>query len=244
VLLLVINWKRVALCVRAVLLPKRCAFCDMVILPWRESCEACARCLSFIRPPLCPYCGHYKKHCDCGNRRSAFDKVAAPFYYEAAARSGVLRLKRYDDPDAIALFAEYMYTVVRREYGNERIDGLTYVPMTRRAERQREYNQGRLLAEALGERLSLPVYAALAKIYETPPQKALDFHARSGNVLGVFDVIGPDVCGKTLLLVDDVMTTGATLSECAKMLKIYGAKRVFAVTVAVHKRKTKTDEIS
>lgn len=237
------NWKRVRRCLLAVFLPKRCIFCDTVIPPWHQSCEPCARQLSFIRPPLCPYCGHYKKHCDCGNRRSAFDKVAAPFYYEAAARSGVLRLKRHDDPDAIACFADHMHTVVCREYGDESIDGLVYVPMTRPAERQREYNQGRLLAEALGERLSLPVYAALAKIYETPPQKALDFHARSGNVLGVFDVIDPAVRGKTLLLVDDVMTTGATLSECAKMLKIYGAKRVLAVTIAVHKRKKETDEV-
>lgn len=231
-------------CCRAVLLPKRCAFCDTIILPWRQSCEACTRQLSFIRPPLCPYCGQHKPSCGCGKRRPIFDKVAAPFYYEAAARSGVLRLKRYDDPDAIAYFAECMRTVVRREYGNETIDGLTYVPMTRRAERQREYNQGHLLAEALAKQLALPVYTALAKIYETPPQKELDFHARSGNVLGVFDVVDPAVRGKTLLLVDDVMTTGATLSECAKMLKIHGAKRVLAVTVAVHKHKTKPDEIS
>lgn len=238
-----IRWKQIALCVCAVLLPKQCAFCGTLILPWRESCEACERQMSYIKPPLCPYCGQQKSHCNCGKRRSIFDKVAAPFYYETAVRSGILRLKRYDDPDAIALFAEQMHTVVRREYGDELIDALTYVPMTRQAERRREYNQGRLLAEALGKRLALPVYAALTKLYETPSQKELDFHARSGNVLGVFDVVDPAIRGKTLLLVDDVMTTGATLSECAKMLKIHGAKRVLAVTVAVHRRKTKTDEI-
>lgn len=239
-----INRKRILRCLLAVFLPKRCIFCDRLILPWRQSCEACTRRLSFIRPPLCPYCGQHKTNCGCGKRRPTFDKVAAPFYYEAAARNGVLRLKRYDDPDAIAYFADCMHEVVCREYGSEPIDGLVYVPMTRRAEREREYNQGRLLAEALGKRLSLPVYTALAKIYETPPQKVLDLHARSGNVLGVFDVIGPAVRGKTLLLVDDVMTTGATLGECAKMLKIYGAKRVLSVTIAVRKYKTKTDEIS
>ena len=169
--------------------------------------------------------------------------MAAPFYYELAPRSGVLRLKHCDDPDAIDYFTNRMQAVVRREYGNEPIDGLTYVPMTRRACREREYNQGELLAKSLGKRLMLPVLVTLAKQYETPPQKSLGYHARSGNVLGVFDVIDPTVRGKTLLLVDDVMTTGATLNECAKMLKIYGAKRVFAVTVAVPRGKTKTDEI-
>ncbi len=239
-----IEWKRIMRCLLAVVLPKRCIFCDALILPWHESCEACARDLSVIRPPLCPYCGQHKKNCGCLKRRSPFDKVAAPFYYETAARGGILRLKRYDDPDAIAYFADCMRAVVCREYGGEPIDGLVYVPMTRRAQRRREYNQGKLLADALGKRLSLPVYTALAKIYETPPQKALDLHARSGNVLGVFDVLDPAVRGKTLLLVDDVMTTGATLSECAKMLKIYGAKRILAVTVAVHKHKKQPDEIS
>ncbi len=239
-----IDWKKVGQYLLAVFLPKRCICCDTLIRPRQQSCEPCARQLSFIRPPLCPYCGHYKKHCKCENRRLSFDKVAAPFYYEASAREGVLRLKRHDDPDAIDAFAAYMQAVVCREYGDESIDGLTYVPMTRRAERQRGYNQGELLAEALGKRLSLPVYTALKKIYETPPQKELDFHARSGNVLGVFDVIDPAVRGKTLLLVDDVMTTGATLSECAKMLKIYGAERILAVTVAIHKRKKQTDEVT
>ncbi len=231
------EWKQIAQHLVAVVLPKRCVFCDTLIPSWLQCCDTCAQQLSVIRPPLCPYCGQHKRDCGCGKRRPAFDKVAAPFYYETAARSGVLRLKRYDDPNAIAYFADCMRAVVCREYGDEMIDGLVYVPMTQRAERQREYNQGKLLAEALGKRLSLPVYTALAKMYETSPQKVLDLRARSGNVLGVFDVIDPAVRDKTLLLVDDVMTTGATLDECAKMLKLYGAKRVLSVTIAVRKYK-------
>ncbi len=227
----------------AVLLPKRCVFCDTVIAPVHICCAACAKQIAVIEPPLCPYCGQNKKQCGCEKHRLAFDKVAAPFCYESAVRHGILRLKRYDDPDAISYFAERMQMVTRREYGDEPIDGLVYVPMTPRALREREYNQGRLLAEALGKRLKLPVYTALAKVYDTPPQKELDLHARSGNVLGVFEVTDPAVRGKTLLLVDDVMTTGATLHECAKMLKIYGAKRVLAVTVAVRRHEKEPDEI-
>ncbi|MBR5540425.1 MAG: ComF family protein [Clostridia bacterium] len=222
----------------AVFLPKRCVFCDTVIAPVRVCCQACEAHLSVVAPPVCMYCGQAKRQCGCAKHRLAFDKIAAPFYYEAAVRDGILRLKRRDDPDAIRYFAERMREVVRREYGDEPIDGLTYVPMTARALREREYNQGKLLAEALGTQLMLPVYATLKKIYETPPQKELDLHARSGNVLGVFEVTDRTVRGKTLLLVDDVITTGATLHECAKMLKIYGAGRVLAVTVAVRRHKS------
>lgn len=228
----------------AVFFPKRCVFCDRVVAPIYRSCVACARRISVVEPPLCAYCGQSKTQCRCDKHRRAFDRIAAPFYYESSVRDGILRLKRYDDPDAIDYFAERMCVVTQREYGSEPIDSLVYVPMTPRALREREYNQSQLLAEALGKRLDLPVYTALVKIYDTPPQKELDLHARGGNVLGVFDVTDTAVCGKTLLLVDDVMTTGATLHECAKMLKIYGAKRVLAVTIAVKKEpKKEPDEI-
>ena len=107
--------------------------------------------------------------------------------------------------------------------------------MTERSIGKRGYNQSRLLAEELARRLELPLIEALSKRYETPPQKALDLRARSGNVLGVFDVIEPRVKGQTLLLVDDLVTTGATVNECAKMLKIYGARQVMAVALTIKK---------
>ena len=237
------KWKQFARRVTAWFLPERCVFCGEVIAPFAVACRRCRETLSVIQPPICHYCGARKKECHCGKRRLSVDGVAAPFYYEGAARDGVLRLKREDDPDAIAYFARQLCTVIRREYQVEEIDGIVFVPMTVRARREREYNQGELLAHAVGRQLSRPVYNALVKLYETPPQKALDLHARSGNVLGVFDVTDRSVRGKTLLLVDDVLTTGATLHECAKMLKLYGAERVPAAVIAVRKITEKTDEI-
>ena len=83
----------------------------------------------------------------------------------------------------------------------------------------------------------------LTKLYDTAMQKRMTQRMRrTGNVLGVFDVTEETVREKTLLLVDDVMTSGSTLNECAKMLKLYGAKRVLAVTLAIRKQQTKTDE--
>ncbi len=233
-------WKQRMYRILTFVLPKRCVFCDTVIAPNRFFCEKCASKRSVVTPPICPYCGQSKQQCGCQKHRLAFDKVAAAFYYETAARDGVLRLKRYDDPDAVEYFSMQLYEVVLREYGNEPIDEITYVPMTSRALRNREYNQGELLARALGKRLNMPVRALLTKLYETRPQKELNIESRSGNLLGVFDVT-ETVRDKTILLVDDVMTTGATLHECAKMLKIYGAKRVLAVTVAVRKFEKKTE---
>lgn len=235
-----IQWKPLMHRVLTFVLPKRCVFCDTVIEPDRFFCETCASKRSFVIPPICPYCGQGKQQCGCQKHRLAFDKVVAAFYYETAARDGILRLKRYDDPDAIEYFAMQLHQVVLREYSHEPIDMITFVPMTRRALRNREYNQGRLLARALGKRLNIPVKTLLTKLYETRPQKELNIESRSGNLLGVFDVT-ETVRDKTILLVDDVMTTGATLHECAKMLKIHGAKRVLAVTVAVRKFEKRTE---
>ena len=82
--------------------------------------------------------------------------------------------------------------------------------------------------------LSLPCEDVLCKIYETARQHDLSRRMRSGNVLGVFDVHAPDVVrDKRILLCDDVCTSGTTLSECAKMLCLYGAREVFCLSATV-----------
>ena len=76
------------------------------------------------------------------------------------------------------------------------------------------------------------------KIYETDKQHGLKHYLRKGNLTGVFDVKNPDdVAGKTILLCDDISTTGETLNECAKMLWLYGAKEIYCISVALTKAK-------
>ena len=238
------GWKELVRRLVAVLMPERCVFCGDVIPPLHVCCDACRETLLIVTPPICTYCGRTKEDCMCRKRRYAYDKVAAVFYYCDAGKAGVLRLKRYDDPQAIDYFADQMAAVVRREHGHLMLDGIAYVPMTKRDERKREYNQGALLARALSKRLNVPMLPVLKKLYQTNPQKATEPWYRSGNVLGVFDVTDEDaVRDKTILLVDDLLTTGATLHECAKMLKIYGAKAVPAVALCVGKPKKKPDEL-
>ncbi len=223
-------------------LPERCVFCGKVILPEQVMCAGCRLFLPIIRPPICPFCGQRKIDCHCQKHRRHFDAQVAPFYHKGVARAGILRLKQFHDAHAISYFTQQMAAVVYREYTIEDIDGIVFVPMTKRELFVRGYNQGKLLAEALGKRLGLTVYDVLKKVYETQPQKELTSIRRSGNMLGAFDVTVPSVKGKTFLLVDDVMTTGSTADECAKMLKIYGAKRVVCVTLATRRLKEEEEE--
>lgn len=227
----------------ALMWPERCIFCGEPISALTLCCDACRAEVTPIRPPICPQCGKSREDCACGGHRHRYDRVASPFYCSAAVHRGIVRLKRWDDPLAVGFFAEQMEAVVRREFRNETIDAVTFIPMTARDRRNRGYNQGELLARALAKRLSLPLVAALEKCYQTKSQKFLSAVERSGNVLGAFDVRrNVEVDGKTWLLVDDVITTGATVDECAKMLKLYGARRVLCVTASVRRRGESEDE--
>ncbi len=212
--------------------PERCIFCNNVIEPLQLSCRECRAAISKVKPPICSFCGSNKNECTCEKKRHAYDRVIAPFYYEGSVKSGVLRLKKRDDPQAITFFASQMVAAIRRESPDLPFDAVCFTPMTKMDQRKREYNQSRLLAEKVAYLLQLPLCDALVKIYETKPQKGLDRAARSGNVLGVFDV-RDSFSARSVLLVDDVVTTGATAHECAKMLKLYGAETVTVAAVAI-----------
>ena len=120
-------------------------------------------------------------------------------------------------------------------------DLITWVPVSTIRKLRRGYDQSKLLANALGKELSIPVQKLLKKVRHTPPQSTIG-HApqRRANVLNAYKILNSQqIVGKRILLVDDVVTTGATASECAKMLLTAGAKEVNLATIAVAKHDKK-----
>ena len=113
---------------------------------------------------------------------------------------------------------------------------IMFVPMTRKKERKRGYNQSKLLAERISEMTYLPVLKGiLIKRRETKNQHDLSYHERLDNLHGSYEITDKSVIkGKTILLCDDVKTTGATLNECAFELRINGAKAVYSICAAVN----------
>lgn len=109
--------------------------------------------------------------------------------------------------------------------GMDSFDAVVAVPSTRGRNRERGYDPGALLAEEVGRRLSLRLVPALARVRETPPQSALTASMRQSNVAGAFRG-RPVAAGRSFLLVDDVMTTGATAFAAAGALRRAGARRV------------------
>lgn len=221
-----------------VLFPPRCAYCNKV-LSHETVCEECKAALPRILPPVCMRCGLPVELCGCNRKKRRFDSIAAPFLYEGNVASAIKRFKFNEKPQLARPLAEELAGCFGQYYENETIDFVCAVPMHPKKDRERGYNQSELLAKEAAALLRLPYRPhLLKKTADTKAQHGLSSHLREGNVLGVFEADeSVTLQGKRVLLIDDVKTTGATLNECAKVLKLAGAGRVFALCVAITREK-------
>lgn len=221
--------------VRYAFYPRRCALCGVVTEPQTAICARCSEEIPRVPLPICYCCGRGKRDCKCQQHHSVFASAfAAPFYYTGGVSRGIYRMKFQQHPDVAEVFGREMAVFAREVYRDVTIDMVSFVPMTRREKRERGYNQSELLARQVARELMLPIAPTLDKLYETSRQRMLGRRERSGNVLGVFEASDPArIRGKRILLCDDLRTTGATLIECAKMLRLRGASEVLCLTAAV-----------
>ncbi|MFT8887695.1 MAG: double zinc ribbon domain-containing protein [Ethanoligenens sp.] len=213
------------------LFPKRCVFCGTVVPQGASACPVCLEKAPCVEEPICPACGRGKAFCTCHHRTYAFTGCAAAFYYEGVVKTGIARLKFHGHQSAAHGFAALALSAARRVTAATPVDLVTAVPLSRRGMRERGYNQSALFGHALANLLALPYAETLEKPFHTKPQHTCGGVERWGNVFGAFTVRG-DVCGKQVLLADDILTTGATLHECARMLLLAGAADVRCVTIA------------
>jgi len=224
---------RVGRAVLDVLFPSRCVGCGAY---GSFLCQSCQAELPRARPPRCPICWQPQRQgvpCSrCREERPAFQGARSSYIYEGAAREAVHALK-YNYLSALAQpMAQLMARYVEEE-GIE-ADLLVAVPLYVRRQRLRGYNQSALLARELSRLCGLPLAErGLARRRNTPPQaRSVDAEARKRNVDDAFIADRRRVEGKRVLLIDDVMTTGATLDACARALRQAGAASVWALTFA------------
>jgi len=198
--------------------------------------------LTFIDAPFCESCGTpFSYHVGegvkcpaCIARAPAWDRARSALVYNAHSRALPLALKHAGRTDALPAFAHWMVRA-GRDFINE-ADLLVPVPLHPRRLRQRRFNQSLLLARSVSKISGVPVDPhSLARIRATPTQGGLTGKARVRNVAGAFRIRSgraSHINGKSLILIDDVHTTGATLNACARALKRAGAANVCAITLA------------
>ena len=226
------------------LFPKRCAYCGRVIRGDVYACAKCKKELPRIVGVTCMKCGREKDKCSCKGVEKYYTSLAAPFYFSGCVRKGVHAFKFRKSMRNYEAYSLEMAETVKTKFDGIDFDYITEVPMTKKSVKQRGYNQCFLLAKGIGEKLGIVHKPQiLSKLYETDKQHIISFYLRKGNLTGVFDVNNhEDVAGKTILLCDDISTSGETLNECAKMLWLYGAKEIYCITVALTEYRKKNNK--
>ena len=212
--------------------------------------------LDLLYPPKCPFCGKVQEtrgicpSCSKALPRTEGDQglktlpggtvCAAPLWYEGLVRDGLLRFKFQGASAAAEPLGELVAQCAAERFSGE-FDVVTWVPVSRRRLRKRGYDQARLLAESACRVWGVKPGALLRKVRHNPAQSGLtEAAARRANVLGVYEPTDAGrIQGRRVLLVDDICTTGATLAECARVLREAGAEKVVCVTAALTREKEK-----
>lgn len=186
-----------------------------------------------IREPKCKKCGkpllvQEQEYCrDCRTGEHFFTKGQAVFPYEKEIRKSVQRFKFQNKREYKDFYAEEMAALCGGEILEWAPDAILPIPMYRKKQKKRGYNQAEILAEEIGKRLGIPVRKrVLRRVRNTIPQKELSRRERQENLKDAFCVMLPDTKIKKALLVDDIYTTGATIDAAARVLLEQGIEEV------------------
>ena len=217
------------------LYPRRCSVCGALLPFGKTVCVCTKQRVQTVPEDACEHCGAAKDRCSCGEKTGhALRHLTAPFLYADLIRARLRSLKFQGDRRLAKPLGNQMALRFASRFPTAEIDVVTFVPMTKEAKRTRGFNQSALLAKTVAKRLLLPVEPLLEKTAATPHQSSLSAEERMKNLNGKFRVApGAAVRGKTVLLCDDIKTTGSTLWECEKTLMAAGAADVFCLCCAV-----------
>lgn len=224
------------------LLPPLCSVCKTPVNDPQKLCAACWAQLSFIQKPLCVLCGYPfeyemgegEKCTFCLDHPPSYTHMRSAFYYDGVIKKLLMGFKHGDRIDYLPLLTRWLKAV----YDDDPelcADLIIPVPIHRSRLIKRRYNQAALLSSALSKALKIPSSSsALTRNRMTPPQTG-SRGERLLNVKKAFAVDERDLVilkGKTILVIDDVVTTGATIEACAAALNKAGAKNVKAISLA------------
>lgn len=222
------------------IMPNRCAFCNKVI-GWKEyCCEQCEDKIPYIDEKLCERCG--KANCIC-NDDLGYDKCFSVVWYDDFMKKAVMIYKIESPENFAAFFSDKICEILKKNNCTD-FDVVTCTPMSESALRARGYNQAQELGKRIAKTLELPFDGKLlVKFDSKTSQHNLNMKSRKEYARKAFGSNDKkNVRGKSVLLCDDIITTGSTLDACGKILKSMGARCVIGVTACNTNFKTKTDK--
>ena len=208
-----------------ILFPPKCVFCGK--LTDKETDNA---------PLLCADCEKslpFTTHSGGITKGDFFSSCVSPLYYRNTVRASIHRFK-FDRQESYARLYGKLIADCLAQHPEIKWDLITWVPISRKRFRKRGFNQAQTIAEYVAKNTGTTLWKTLRKIRHTPAQSTLsDKSQRRANIAGAYAMEkSVDVSGLSILLIDDVVTTGSTLSECSKVLLLAGAERVYCATLA------------
>ena len=222
--------------------PPQCPYCDKIISADQFLCDECYHKITFIYEPKCYRCSiplpvgaepGEKILCpECLQKRPAYDLARSVFVYNHFSRNIILKFKYHDRTDLRHILVHYLLQAGSDLF--EKTDIVIPVPMFWMRRLKRQYNQAALLAELIAQKIHKEYSnSVLYRLHHTETQTQKTAKERHKNMKDAFEVKNADrIQNKHILLIDDVLTTGATAESCAAILKKNGAKAVYVLTIA------------
>lgn len=233
-------WKKVKEAGLSLLFPKRCPVCDGVPgIRGELICPQCKDKLKPIRHAFCYKCGRplssdTEEYCeDCRRKKHFFDEGRALYVYEEVAGS-IYRFKYAKRQEYACFFGGEMAEKLEGFIQKTGADALIPVPLSVRRMYKRGYNQAQLLAEEISCRTGVPVYSDfVVRIKDTVAQKGLNPSQRQNNLKRAFKIARNDVKLSTIIIIDDIYTTGSTADAVAKLLRKAGVQKIYVLALSI-----------
>ena len=234
------------------LFPRRCPVCDRPVpVRDKEICKECRGRLIYIREPYCMRCGKPlgmrcgkplgmgpdaggTEFCfDCSHKRHVYDRGVCLYRYDSIRRT-VYRFKYGGRREYASFLGKEMAEVLGEVLRSWKPDALVPVPLHPARLRKRGYNQALLLARELGKQLKIPVEEHwLYRVKNTEPLKLLDGRERQNNLKKAFNIVQNEVKLRTIIIIDDIYTTGSTVDEIAVICRQNGVERIYFAALSV-----------
>ena len=227
------------------LFPRRCPVCGEIVIPRGGLiCPECVKELSWVKPPVCLGCGKeihgfQKEYCrDCQGRSRSYQRGAALLNYNQAAARSMAKIKYEGRREYLDFYAAAMAGRLGEKIRRMKAQALVPVPVHPSRLRVRGFNQALELSRRLSRLLGIPTDAGLLKrSRKTMPQKDLDPRQRLKNLEQAFHVseerLEEGRIPESVILVDDIYTTGSTIEACARTLKRAGTKDIYYVSICI-----------
>ncbi len=221
-----------------ILYPRTCCFCGKVCKD--NICKECAKKITYIQEPVCKKCGkpiryEEKEYCgDCIGKELHYEQGRSVWLHTGNVRWSIYQFKYHNRRIYGRFYAEELYRLYGDWIKKRKIDVIIPIPLHRKRRQKRGYNQAEIVAKHLGKLAGIRVDTkAVVRIHNTKPQKELSHKERSKNLKHAFQVTKHCKKEKSVLLIDDIYTTGNTIDSVARVLKENGTHKVWFLTISI-----------